>query len=61
MIFFIRMEDVTDSIIPFLSDTMSASSRSAKVKEITTRLKKNADPDKKFYVNVTIFFNGNEY
>jgi hypothetical protein len=59
--FFIRMEDVTDSIVPFLSDTMSASSRSAKVKEITTRLKKNADPDKKYWVNVTSFFNGNEY
>jgi hypothetical protein len=59
--FFIRMEDVTDSIIPFLSDTMSASDRSAKVKEITTRLKKNADPDKKYWVNVNSFFNGNEY
>jgi hypothetical protein len=59
--FFIRMEDVTDSIIPFLSDTMSASDRSAKVKEISGRLKKNADPDKKYHVNVTSFFNGNEY
>ena len=59
--FFVRMEDVTDSIIPFLSDTMSASTRSAKVKEITGRLKKNADPDKKYFVNVTSFFNGNEY
>jgi hypothetical protein len=59
--FFIRMENVTDSIIPFLSDTMSASTRSAKVKEISSRLKKNANPEKKFYVNVTSFFNGNEY
>jgi len=59
--FFIRMEDVTDSIIPFLSDTMSASDRSAKIKEITGRLKKNANPDKKYFVNVTSFFNGNEY
>jgi hypothetical protein len=59
--FFIRMEDVTDSIIPFLSDTMSAGDRSAKVKEISNRLKKNADPDKKFYVNITSFFGGNEY
>ncbi len=59
--FFVRMEDVTDSIIPFLSDTMSASTRSAKVKEISGRLKKNADPDKKYFVNVTSFFNGNEY
>jgi hypothetical protein len=55
------MEDVTDSIIPFLSDTMSASGRSAKIKEISGRLKKNADPDKKYHVNVTSFFNGNEY
>jgi hypothetical protein len=59
--FFIRMEDVTDSIIPFLSDTMSTSGRSAKVREISGRLKKNADPDKKYFVNVTSFFNGNEY
>jgi hypothetical protein len=59
--FFIRMEDVTDSIIPFLSDTMSSSGRSAKVREISNRLKKNADPDKKYFVNVTSFFNGNEY
>jgi hypothetical protein len=59
--FFVRMEDVTDSIIPFLSDTMSASGRSAKIKEISGRLKKNADPDKKYHVNVTSFFNGNEY
>jgi hypothetical protein len=59
--FFVRMQDVTDSIIPFLSDTMSATNRSAKVKEISSRLKKNADPDKKYWVNVTSFFNGNEY
>jgi hypothetical protein len=59
--FFKRMENVTDSIVPFLSDTMSASTRSAKVKEISGRLKKHADPDKKYFVNVTSFFNGNEY
>jgi hypothetical protein len=59
--FFVRMEDVTDSIIPFLSDTMSVSGRSAKIREISTRLKKNANPDKKYHVNVTSFFNGNEY
>ncbi len=59
--FFIRMEDVTDSIVPFLSDTMSSSDRQSKVKEISGRLKKNADPDKKYWVNVTSFFGGNEY
>lgn len=59
--FFIRMEDVTDSIIPFLTDDMSASDRSAKVREISNRLKKQADPDKKYFVNVSSFFGGNEY
>lgn len=59
--FFVRMEDVTDSIVPFLSDTMSSSDRSAKIKEISGRLKKYANPDKKYHVNVTSFFNGNEY
>ena len=59
--FFVRMEDVTDSILPFLSDTMSVADRSAKVREISNRLKKNANPDKKYHVNVTSFFNGNEY
>jgi hypothetical protein len=59
--FFVRMEDVTDSIIPFLSDTMSSSQRSDKIKEISGRLKKSANPDKKYHVNVTSFFNGNEY
>ncbi len=59
--FFVRMENVTDSIIPFLSDTMTLSQRSDKVREISNRLKKAANPDKKFHVNVTSFFNGNEY
>ncbi len=59
--FFIRMEDVTDSIIPFLSDTMSESARSAKAKEIATRLKKNANKDDKYNVVVKSFFDGNEY
>ncbi len=59
--FFIRMENVTDSIIPFLSDTMKESSRSAKVKEIAGRLKKRANQDGKYNVVVKGFFNGNEY
>lgn len=56
-----RMEDVTDSIIPMLSDTLSGSARSAKIKEITGRLKKNASEDGKYNVVIKSFFSGNEY
>jgi hypothetical protein len=59
--FFISMANVTDSIIPFLSDTMAESSRLAKVREISGRLKKAANPDGKFFINVKSFFAGNEY
>ena len=38
--FFISMENVTDTIIPFLSDTMSEGDRRAKVREIRDRLEK---------------------
>ena len=38
--FLVRMENVTDSIIPFLSDTLKESARSDKVKELTAKMKK---------------------
>lgn len=56
-----RMEDVTDSIIPMLSDTLSGSDRSSKIKEITSRLKKDASEDGKYNVVIKSFFSGNEY
>jgi len=59
--FFIRMEDVTDSIVPFLSDTMSDSDRSSKVREISGKLKKAASADNKYHVVVKGFFGGSEY
>ncbi len=59
--FLIRMADVTDSIIPFLNDTMSEAKRSAKVNEISNRLKKQASEDGKYNVVVKGFFGGNEY
>jgi hypothetical protein len=59
--FLIRMDNVTDSIIPFLSDTMSTSSRRSKVREITKRLEKANSEDGKYNVNVNSFFEGNEY
>ena len=59
--FLIRMDNVTDSIIPFLHDTLSESARSAKVQEISSRLENAASEDGKYNVNVKSFFGGNEY
>ena len=59
--FFIRMENVTDSIIPMLNDTMKESTRSAKVKEISDRIKKRAAERGKYETNVKAFYGGNEY
>lgn len=59
--FFIRMEDVTDSVVPFLSDTMSEADRSSKVRELTGKLKKQASADNKYHVVVKGFFGGSEY
>ena len=59
--FFVRMEDVTDSIVPFLSDTMSESDRSSKVRKISKRLKKAAGEKGKYHTVVKGFFGGTEY
>lgn len=59
--FLVRMEDVTDSIIPFLSDTLSESERGAQVRKIRTRLAKKAEEDGKYAARVSSFFGGNEY
>ncbi len=56
-----RMADVTDSIIPFISDTLVGDARFAAIKKITTRLKKNASEDGKYNVVIKSFFDGNEY
>ncbi len=59
--FLVRMENVTDSILPFLSDTMAESARTAKVREISNRLKKQASENDKYEVSVKDFFGGNEF
>ncbi len=56
-----RMADVTDSIVPFLNDTLKGAARSAAIREITGRLKKEASEDGKYNVVVKDFFDGNEY
>jgi hypothetical protein len=56
-----RIENVTDSIIPMLSDTMSETSRSEKVREISGKLRKRAEESGKYEVSVKSFYGGNEY
>jgi hypothetical protein len=59
--FFIRMEDVTDSVVPFLPDSLTESERSAKAREITGKMKKAASEDGKYHVVVKGFYGGSEY
>jgi peptidase S46-like protein len=56
-----KMEDVTDSIIPNLSDTLSGDERSSIIDEIINRIKKNNSEDGKYNVVIKSFFSGNEY
>ena len=56
-----RIENVTDSIIPFLADTLKESDRASKIKEISTRLRKRAEESGKYEVSVKSFYGGNEY
>ena len=59
--FLIRMENVTDSVVPFLSDTLKESARSDKVKELTVKMKKRAAEGGKYEVSVKSFYGGNEF
>ncbi len=59
--FLMRIENVTDSIIPFLSDTLKESDRGAKVKEISGRIRKRAEESGKYEASVKSFYAGNEY
>ncbi|MBC8488795.1 MAG: S46 family peptidase [Bacteroidetes bacterium] len=59
--FLIRMDNVTDSIIPFLSDTLTEADRRSKIRETRNRLKEAASEDGKHHVVVKSFFGGNEY
>jgi hypothetical protein len=59
--FLIRMENITDSVIPFLSDTLKESARADKIKELTAKMKKRASENGKYEVSVKAFYGGNEY
>ncbi len=57
----VYMADVTDSIVPQLSDTLSEAGRSEMVSKIESRLKKQASQEGKYNVVIKGFFAGNEY
>ncbi|MFH1159760.1 MAG: S46 family peptidase [bacterium] len=59
--FLVRIENMTDSIIPFLPDTISESDRGKKIKEISGRITKRASEDGKYECKVSSFYSGNEY
>lgn len=59
--FLLRVENVTDSIIPFLSDTLKETDRQLKIRNISNRIKKKAEEDGKFDAAVKAFYSGNEY
>jgi len=57
----VRMADVTDSIIPMISDTLTGNERTSAIRKITDRMKKAASEDEKYNVVIKSFFEGNEY
>ncbi len=56
-----RIENVTDSIIPMLSDTIKETDRAGKIKDISARIRKRAEEGGKFEASVKSFYGGNEY
>ena len=57
----IRMEDITDSIIPQLNDSMSFSERKDIAGKVIKRITKANAEDGKYNVVIKSFFEGNEY
>jgi len=59
--FLIRMEDITDRIVPELNDTLSQAERGKLIRELTKDIKEEASEDGKYDAVVKSFFGGNEY
>ncbi|MCD4735551.1 MAG: S46 family peptidase [Bacteroidales bacterium] len=59
--FLVRMEDVTDSIIMQLSDTLDQGSKRMLINEITSRIEERASEDGKYHADIKSFYGGNEY
>jgi hypothetical protein len=59
--FFIRMEDVTTKVLAGVTDDMSEADRGKAIDEAIQELEEEAAEDGKYDVEVTEFFEGNEY
>ncbi len=59
--FLVRIENVTDSIIPFLTDSLSESDRGSTVRKISDRITDRASEDGTYECRVSSFYSGNEY
>jgi len=59
--FMVRMEDVTAKVMAEVKSEMSESDRSAKIKSVTGKLKKEASEKGKYTVEIKSFFAGSEY
>jgi len=59
--FLLKMDNVTDSILSALNDTMSEGDRRSKIREIKSKLEESVSEDGKYHVVVNSFYAGNEY
>ncbi len=59
--FLVRMEDVTDQIIPKLSESMPASEREMTIRKLSSLIEKKATEGTNYEANVKSFFDGNNY
>jgi hypothetical protein len=59
--FLVRVENVTDSVVPLLPDTLKEADRTMKIRNITGKIKKRAEEDGKYDAVVQSFYAGNEF
>ena len=59
--FLVRIEDVTQKILGELTAKMTEAERTAKIEEISAKLKAEAIKDTKYEASVKSFFDGNEF
>jgi len=59
--FLIRFEDVTDKIVPELNEQMTNDERSKKVREIATKIEKEATGENPYEARVQSLYNDNKY
>ena len=57
----VRMEDVTDLIVPKLKDKMSEKEREAKINKIAKKIEAKAEKGTQYSANVKSMFNGNQF